>query len=76
MPDLRLHREEASHWPPRLDDHFDTAEDVARKAARDWEAQQTSERIDLSISAERSRRKKNKTVKILLLGELSRFSSS
>ncbi|KAL5498679.1 hypothetical protein ACEPAH_2034 [Sanghuangporus vaninii] len=69
MPSLRSHREDSSHWPPRLDDTFETAEDVARKVAEDWEAQQTSEKIDLGISAERSRRKKNKAVKILLLGQ-------
>ncbi|KAL5514345.1 hypothetical protein ACEPAG_2433 [Sanghuangporus baumii] len=69
MPSIRSHREDSSHWPPRLDDTLETAEDVARKAAEDWEAQQTSEKIDLSISAERSRRKKNKAVKILLLGQ-------
>ncbi|EJD05492.1 G-alpha-domain-containing protein [Fomitiporia mediterranea MF3/22] len=68
MPDYRS-RAESSQWPPRLDIRAETADEAVRIAALDWEAKLASDKIDLGISAERSRRKKNKTVKILLLGQ-------
>ena len=56
----------ASNWPP-ISDYADADGDIQLAAALE-EAKLASEEIDQSLSVERSRRKKDKAIRILLLG--------
>lgn len=65
MPNLRGKRD-SSKWPP-VSDYADASDDIMLKVALE-EAKLASEEIDHTLSVEQSRRKKDKAIRILLLG--------